>query len=51
MSTTQQEILDAVNLLEKSPWYGYDNNYTNILGGVERNSSGHVVSARVAQVC
>ena len=22
-STTQQEILDAVNLLERSPWYGY----------------------------
>ena len=50
MTTTQQEILDAVNLLEKSPWYGYENNYTKILGGIERNSSGHVIGAKVAQV-
>ena len=49
-TTTQQEILDAVNLLDKSPWFGYDTNYTRLLGGVERNSSGHIVSARVAQM-
>ena len=50
MSTTQQEILDAVNNLSKSPWYGYNHDYTSILGGVTRNASGHVVGARVAQV-
>ena len=50
MSTTQQEILDAVNNLNKSPWYGYSHDYTKILGGITRNASGHVTGARVAQV-
>ena len=27
-STTQQEIIDAVNLLIKSPWLSYNMNYT-----------------------
>ena len=49
-TATQQEILDAVNLLEKSPWYGYGTNYSNLLGGITRNSSGHVVAATVAQL-
>ena len=49
-TTTQQEILDAVNLLDKSPWFGYGTNYSRLLGGVERNSTGHIVSARVAQM-
>ena len=45
-SATQQEILDAVNLLVRSPWYGYDANYANLLGGITRNSSGHIVGAK-----
>ena len=49
-TTTQQEILNAVNLLDRSPWFGYGTNYSRLLGGVERNSSGHIVSARVAQM-
>ena len=49
-SVTQQEIIDAVNLLEKSPWYGYDADYSNLLGGIERNSSGHIVGAKSAQM-
>ena len=47
-STTTEEILLAINALERSPWYGYDTNYTKLLGGVTRNSSGHVVSAKTA---
>ena len=47
-STTQKEILDAVNLLDKSPWYGYSSNYQQLLGGVQRNSTGHIVSAKTA---
>ena len=45
-SATQQEILDAVNLLARSPWYGYDIDYSSLLGGIERNSTGHIVGAR-----
>jgi len=49
-STTQQEILDAVNLLTKSPWFGYDLDYSNLLGGIERNATGHIVSAKTAHL-
>ena len=45
MTATQEEILDAVNILETSPWFGHVMNYTQLLGGVRRNSSGHIVSA------
>jgi len=45
-SASQQEILDAVNLLARSPWYGYDADYANLLGGITRNSSGHIVGAK-----
>jgi hypothetical protein len=49
-TTTHQEIIDAVNLLVKSPWFGYDLDYSALLGGVERNASGHIVSARTAHL-
>ena len=49
-TATQQEIIDAVNLLTKSPWFGYDRNFTKLLGGIERNRTGHVVAARTAQM-
>ena len=49
-SATQQEILDAINLLVKSPWYGYDVDYSNLLGGIERNSTGHIVGAKSVQM-
>ena len=45
-TTTQQEIIDAVNLLERSPWYGHNKNYSRTLGGIVRNSTGHIVSAK-----
>jgi len=49
-TTTTQEILDAVNLLERSPWTSYKTNFTDHLGDVVRNSTGHVVSARIARL-
>jgi len=49
-SVTQQEILDAVNILNKSPWFGYGANYSGTLGGITYNSSGHVVGAKTAQI-
>jgi len=36
-SSTQQEIIDAVNLLVSSPWYGHNTDYTSLLGGITRN--------------
>jgi len=47
-STTQEEILAGVNLLERSPWYGYSSQYQHLLGGVTRNATGHIVSAKTA---
>ena len=44
-TTTQDEILNAVNLLNSSPWFGHDTDYTSLLGGVTRNSTGHIVKA------
>ena len=49
-TATQQEIIDAVNLLTKSPWFGYEADYEKFLGGIERNSSGHIVSAQTANM-
>merc|ERR1719234_811248 len=34
LSASQQEILDAVNLLERSPWFGYGTNYSSAMGGI-----------------
>ena len=50
MSAGQQEIIDAVNLLSRSPWFGYDRNFTKLLGGITRNSTGHIVAAETSQM-
>jgi hypothetical protein len=50
MSAGQQEIIDAVNLLSRSPWFGYDRNFTKLLGGIRRNSTGHIVAAETSQM-
>ena len=47
-SLTQDDILFAVNKLRESPYYGYDFNYSTLLGAITRNSSGHIVAARSA---
>jgi len=49
-TTTQQEIIDAVNILTKSPWFGYDVDYSKFLGGIQRNISGHIISAKTVQM-
>lgn len=49
-SATQQEIIDAVNLLETSPWFSFRMNYTSQLGGIVRNSTGHIIAAKGAQM-
>jgi hypothetical protein len=50
MSVSQQEILDAVNLLTSSPWFYTDTQYANLLGGITNNSTGHIVSATTADM-
>ena len=45
-TATQQEIIDAVNLLVRSPWYGYDKDFSKTLGGIKRNSTGHIVAPK-----
>ena len=47
-TTTKEEVLEGVNRLVKSPWYGHTTDYTRLLGGVERNERGEVTAARTA---
>jgi len=47
---TQQEILDAVNTLDESPWFFSKRNYSDDLGGITRNSTGHIIGAKTTWV-
>ena len=47
-STTSQEVVTAVNSLVRSPWYGYTTDYTRLLGGLERDERGEVMTAQTA---
>lgn len=47
-TTTKEEVLLAVNNLGSSPWFGYETDFSKLLGGIVRNSSGHIVSATSA---
>ena len=49
-TTTEEEILSAVNNLTHSPWFGYETDFSNLLGGVERDRAGRVVKARTAMM-
>ena len=49
-AASQQQIIDAVNRLTRSPWYGYDRDFGSLLGGIQRNSSGHIVAAKASQM-
>ena len=50
MSVTTQEILDTVNNRTFSPWFKYEFDYSNLLGGVTRNSTGHIVAATATEM-
>ena len=45
---TQQDIINAVNVLDRSPYFGFKYNYAELLGSIERNQTGHIVSATAA---
>ncbi len=42
---TQQDIIDAVNSVKKSPVFGYPTDFTSYLGNKQYNSTGHVIGA------
>ena len=45
---TQQDIINAVNVLDRSPYFGFKYSYAELLGSIERNQTGHIVSATAA---
>ncbi|XP_043207337.1 protein patched homolog 3-like [Amphibalanus amphitrite] len=45
---TREQVLTAVNTAAYSPVFGYRFNVSRYLGGVQRNSTGHVISASAA---
>ena len=44
-SLTQQEIINAVNQVDESGIFLTKENFTQYLSGVERNATGHIISA------
>lgn len=42
----KEDILRKLNTTSVSPFSGHESNFVNLLGGVQRNSTGHIVSAK-----
>ena len=42
------DILHAVNILDRSPYFGFKYDYSKLLGSVTRNKTNHITSARAA---
>ena len=47
-TTWEEEVLQGVNTLVRSPWYGHATDYTRLLGGLQRDEVGEVRAARTA---
>ena len=45
---TQQDIINAINVLDRSPYFGFKYNYAELLGSIKRNETGHIISATAA---
>ena len=45
-SLTQQDVIDAVNEADMSGIFLTQENFTHFLSGVQRNSTGHIISAK-----
>ena len=45
---SNEEILYAINVLDRSPYLGLKFDYSKLLGSIKRNSTGHIVSATAA---
>merc|ERR1719412_3381540 len=48
MKLTQEDIIYAINVVRKSPYFGYEYDFAGKLGGIVRNESGHIVGAKSA---
>lgn len=48
MKLTQEDILYAINVVRKSPYFGFNYDFAGKLGGVKRNKTGHIVGATSA---
>lgn len=42
---TKDDILNAINVTTISAYSGHESNFVDLLGGIERNASGHIVAA------
>ena len=47
---TDEAVLEAVNTKNKSGLFNTEKNFTKLLSEVSRNTSGHIVGARVATI-
>ena len=45
---TQQDIINAINVLDRSPYFGFKYNYNELLGSIKRNKTGHIIAASAA---
>ena len=45
---TKQDIINSINNLDKSPYFGFKYNYSELLGSIKRNKTGHIISANAA---
>ena len=45
---SSEEIIRAVNILDRSPYFGFKYKYSKLLGSIERNETGHIISAKAA---
>ena len=43
-----EDILTAVNELDRSPYFGFKYSYSKLLGSIQRNESGHIIRAKAA---
>ena len=48
MKLTQEDIIYAINVVRKSPYFGYEYDFAGKLGGIVRNQTGHIVGANSA---
>ena len=48
MSLTQEDIIYAINVVRKSPYFGFNYDFAGKLGGIVRNKTGHIVGAKSA---
>ena len=48
MRLTQEDIIYAINVVRKSPYFGFNYDFADKLGGIMRNETGHIVGAKSA---